>query len=709
MNTPKLITRIRAWLPELRESHRTGGRPRPPSRASARLAPRGRTRASARPCLLAALLLLAASAFGQIKDTVTVSVVEVPVTVVGRDGNPVRGLTAANFEVVDDGKKRPIASFDAFDFTTPNVAQAISPLNPAARRNFMLVFDVGFASPKSTLRAQDAARQFVAKSVSARDRVAVATLDTERGFRLLTAFTTDRALIAQAIDDPKAFKSNDPLQVAGITPTTHREFTPMVRGMTGRQGTNEEGLTAGDVRQIEHANDENDSQATVARYDDEFNRRKIDRMINTLGALSTVMRSVTGRKQVVLLSEGFNPELIQGRDSHISQEAAADSTTVSEKGEVWKIDNDKKFGNTASLQLIQSFADACRRADVVLHAIDIKGVRVENTAEGGLTRNSNEGLHLLADATGGTVFKNTNDLGSAFDRMLHEQEVVYVLAINAPANDPGRFHPLKVKLVNVPGAKISHRSGYFEAGAETDAERTLTTAEIIINDIPQSDLRIASIAAPFPGSGDNAQVPVIVDINGSDLIAKSEDENIVADVYVYAFDSAGIVRDSLYQRLTLDAAKVGDKLRAGGLKYYGTLSLPPAAYAVKTLVRLPEQRKNGFARVDLVVPERNAIAMSRPLFFEDTSRWVLVKGASHDQAGPYPFTIGDATFIPSASARARFAVFVANVNDPNVDSTPGASLVSKNGNAFVFDVAPNAKSVEVAVRGTGLKTSVPLQ
>ena len=144
-------------------------------------------------------------------------------TVVSRDGNPIRGLTAANFEVLDEGKKRAITSFDAIDFMSTNIAQAISPLNPAARRNFMLVFDLGFSSPKSIQRAQDAARAFVAKSVQARDRIAVATLDTERGFRLLTAFTTDRALIAQAIDDPKAFKSNDPLQVAGFKIKTFRQ------------------------------------------------------------------------------------------------------------------------------------------------------------------------------------------------------------------------------------------------------------------------------------------------------------------------------------------------------------------------------------------------------------------------------------------------------------------------------------------------------
>jgi VWFA-related protein len=674
--------------------------------------PEGRMRGVLLTQITAILLILIAcgSALAQVKESITVSVVEVPVTVVGRDGNPVRGLTAANFEVFDEGKKRSISSFDAIDFMSANIAQAISPLNPAARRNFMLVFDLGYSSPKSIQRAQDAARAFVAKSVQQRDRVAVATLDTERGFSLLTAFTTDRTLIAQAIDDPKAFKSNDPLQVAGSTPIVHRDVALVPRGITGRQGDGPDGISRGDAKQIERADDENAQAENTIRYDAEFNRRKIDRTINTLGALSSVMRSVTGRKQVVLLSEGFDPKLVSGRDSHVTQEATEEAVNGREKGEVWRVDNDKRFGNTASLQLLSSFADACKRADVVLHAIDIKGVRVDNSAEAGLSRESNEGLHLLADATGGTVFKNTNDLGSAFSRMLHEQEVVYVLAINTPANEPGKFHALKVKLLNVPGgAKLSHRSGYFETGAETDAERTLTTAEIIINDIPQSDLRVASVAAPFPGSADKAQVPVIVDINGSDLIAKSEDETIVADIYIYAFDSNGVVRDSLYQRLTLDANKVGEKLRAGGLKYYGTLSLPPATYAVKTLVRLPEQRKNGFARVDLVVPQRNEMAMSRPLFFEDTSRWVLVKGASHDAAGPYPFTIGDSTFIPSASARNRFVIFVANVNDPNVDATPGASLVSKNGNAFVFDVAPNAKSVEVAVRGTALKTAVPLQ
>src|SRR3954468_7751384 len=97
-----------------------------------------------RNSLLLASVLFAATLPAQVKETVTVSVVEVPVTVVDRDGNPVRGLTAANFRITDEGKERPVTSFDAVDFASLESLTATSPLNPAARRNFMLLFDLSF-------------------------------------------------------------------------------------------------------------------------------------------------------------------------------------------------------------------------------------------------------------------------------------------------------------------------------------------------------------------------------------------------------------------------------------------------------------------------------------------------------------------------------------------------------------------------------------
>src|SRR5215212_5017468 len=148
------------------------------------------------------LLILAILTETQAQEKLTVTVIEVPVTVIDANGNPVRGLTAANFELLDDGKKRDIDSFDTIDFASEPSMQAVSPMNPAARRSFMLLFDLSFSSPVSLVKAQDAARAFVAESIGKRDLVAVGSVDVDRGFRLLCAFTSDRALVNAAIGDP---------------------------------------------------------------------------------------------------------------------------------------------------------------------------------------------------------------------------------------------------------------------------------------------------------------------------------------------------------------------------------------------------------------------------------------------------------------------------------------------------------------------------
>src|SRR5205085_790995 len=145
------------------------------------------------------LLFLATAAAAQVRENITVNLVEVPVTVVDSSGNAVRGLTAANFELFDQGKKQQITSFDTVDFTNRDAVSAIAPMNPAARRSFLLLFDLGYSGPNSLARAQEAARRFVKESVQPRDLVGVGTIDVDRGLHLLAAFTTDRDLVASAI------------------------------------------------------------------------------------------------------------------------------------------------------------------------------------------------------------------------------------------------------------------------------------------------------------------------------------------------------------------------------------------------------------------------------------------------------------------------------------------------------------------------------
>src|SRR5689334_16796611 len=164
---------------------------------------------------LAALAVLARSAWGQtapssgVRETAAATVIEIPVTVVGKDGRPVTGLTAADFELFDDGKKQSVSSVDVIDLSQPapnapphpaGSAAVAAPIPPAARRLWLLVFDLSYASASGLTRARDGARDFVTRSMQPNDLAAVGTLSVDTGWRLLVNFTRDRRQLAAAVD-----------------------------------------------------------------------------------------------------------------------------------------------------------------------------------------------------------------------------------------------------------------------------------------------------------------------------------------------------------------------------------------------------------------------------------------------------------------------------------------------------------------------------
>lgn len=635
---------------------------------------------------VAALAVLALSANAQVSETITVNLVEVPVTVVDSSGNPVRGLTAANFKLFDQGKEVTITGIDTIDFASRESMSAVSPLNPVARRKFLILFDLSFSKPSSLARAQAAARAFVEKSVQPGDIVGVGSID-QKGFHLAAAFTTDRKLVAEAIDKPgQAKMTNDPLHLGRVGDIV--EITDMDRAK-GQASAGSENIAA--------------IMNSAVLQNKETVRAEVEKQMDFLGDLAKTLRSIPGRKQLVFLSEGFDSRIVAGSEAREDLGYAPS---------VYDSETDKRFGSNSATTTLRRMAEVFRGSDVVLHALDIQGVRVETDAQQGAFVGTNDALRMLAQPTGGMVFKNVNKLETDFQRMMKAQEVVYVLSFQAPSTKPGRFHDLKVKLVNVPGgAQAFARAGYNEAGGETQAvERVMTNAEIIMNDVEQKDLRTASLAAAFPTTSQDAQVPVIVEVNGADL----EKQNAL-DFYVYAFDEEGTVRDRMYQRINLDLAKVGAKLRASGVKYWATLALPPGKYAVKTLVVAGP--KKGFSRADVVVPNATQLA-AEPIFVDENSNWVLVKGTSHDKtSAAYPFDLSGEHFIPAATARTKkFAVFVPNAKPEELtfDSNPKVKFLgsakSSGATALVMELNQPAKDVELTIRKKGVATpeKIPL-
>jgi VWFA-related protein len=642
---------------------------------------------------VAFLFLFATSAaYAQVRETIDVHLVEVPVTVVDRLGNPVRGLTAANFEVLDRGARQTISNFDAIDLASES-SRTLSPLNPAARRNWVLLFDLSFSSPIGRKKSQEAARNFIARGMGRRDLAAVATIDVDRGLRIITSLTTDRNLLAAAIANLHTFVSADPLRIASTTAT--------------ESSSNDQSMQAQAAAESDDPRAEGNPD--IARGDriqnDEYNRARVERELQHLADLGRTLRVLPGRKQVILFSEGFDPRLVRGRDARASTEEQAD-LQQSISGNIWRIDSIARYGSSMTQTLLEAMAKSLRDSDVVLNAVDIQGVRTQ-VDQNGARINSNDALFLLSIPTGGTVFKNSNDVNADLAKILRSQEIVYVLGFRSPASNDGKFRELKVRLVNVPGgARVSHRAGYYASVQENALERSLTNAEIVLNDINQSDIQVSTLAAPFPAKSGNAHVPMVIDIGAEGLVAGEKKKEIAAEIYVYAFDAEGIVRDRSFQRLTIDSAKLAGH---NGIKYFPTLSLPPGKYALKTLVRVAGTERKGYVRTDIEVPASYDVALLPPMFLDDPAAWVVVRGSTHDQSLPYPFHINGEPFMPSASAQVtngrsrRVALFVFNVEpdeltwDTAVTDTVGSHagapsqvrrLMGHDVMKLVFDYAP---------------------
>ena len=612
------------------------------------------------------MLVLITTAYAQrFGESVQVSVVEVPVTVVDRSGNAVRNLTAADFEVYDDGKRVPIEYCEAVDIARVTAAEKPgTPLPPVATRHFLLLFDLANSTPGTIARASEAARQFVDEQLGERDLAAVVVFTAESGAKMITSFTRNRTLLANAIETlghPKYFKIADPLMIsANISGPAEGGGGPSSGASNDREAAYLELI--GDVNAMSQRNHDAEMR----------NRLKIQ--LDNFGNIARMLDRVKGQKQIILLSEGFDARLVQGRQD-LGFESTREDTDATLSGEVWKVDNEKRFGSASSSTDVREMAQLFRRSDVVLHAIDIKGLRSDVDASAGLKKSSNEALHLLTAPTGGTVFKNSNEMASNFERMLKQQEVVYLLGFTARGTGkPGKFHELKVK---TKAGRVSHRAGYYETGMKpTDLEKTLTLSEIMMTDSATSDVDVTLAATPLPGPGGKSRVPVVVEIPGNKLLQGISGNTASANLYLYAFDAGNQVVDFLQQRINIDMTKAGDTVRGTGVRYFGTLRLPPGQYAIKALLRVEETGRIGFVRNDLTVPKFDTAVVLPPVLFTDPANWVMLVGPSRGDDYGYPFAAGDAKYIPkfggnvSAAQEYKLALFLYRVPLENLEVKP---------------------------------------
>jgi VWFA-related protein len=594
---------------------------------------------------------------GDVQEEARVVLVEVPVNVTDRDGRPVENLTAADFEVFDDGKKQPITGFEVLDQrgTVHLPAPGEPPINPAARRHFLILFDLSFGSPAGVVAARRAARDFVVNRMKELDLGAVATYSTETGIRLLVSFTTDRSQLAYAIDTlglpSLAEHMSDPL---GITITPPRNAMPSGFGFRANAvGANPEtGLDADVAEALE--NDILRQKSLHALY-----RDRVNRMLNSLGQMALALDSVQGRKHVLFLSEGFDSRELSGATS---KGAGAQEAEWTIRGQSWRVDSDARFGSSELKQTMQKALSLFNRSDCVVHAIDIGGLRAGPETPGSDTGGGGQdSLYYIAEETGGELLKNANNLSPAFEKLLERTGLIYILAFQ-PVRVPetGKFHTLKVRGRDK-SWHLSHRTGYYEAKSYeklTPIEKKLASSSAIAAAAPRTDIPAWLLAAPFPTGSTSERVSVIVEIPGDRLLVEHSAPKMNVDLFVYAIDKKGTTRDYLFQTIGLELSKARETLRKGGLKYYGEMTLPAGDYTLRTLVRNEETGRFGVTVAALTVPDGSASTpyVLPPLFLQEGEPWILVKGKPREAApavADYPFAIAGESFIPAALADIR--------------------------------------------------------
>ncbi len=616
-----------------------------------------------RPALLAVLFgAMALAAQGpndlpEFDERALVFEVQVPVNVVGRDGESVRGLTREDFQLLDEGDVQEVSGFQVvdLDLLAPDDRRVIDTghgLPPAVRRHFLLLFDLTFSAPTAVARARVAAQEFVLNEMHATDLAAVAVHTAESGSQLLVTFTPDRAQLARAIatlGNPRLLKlvTKDPLGFLIDAPRPATSAALDAGGVDQSISEMEGGLD-GYLRIIGNQ---------MARYERSFARGRISSWADSLQDMGRILGSVEGRKHVILFSEGFDGRLLFGRQPDFFDEDMQREIQAIEDGRYAEVDTDDRYGNTQLQVLMDQMLREFSRANAVIHAVDISGLRADMPDERRARIVGRDALFYISNETGGGFHEDANDFGAELREVLASSNVTYLLSFEPSGpGKPGDHRRITIRARAPRGSQVSHRMGYVTPRPYGDLhpmEKRLLASDLIATATETDGLKIDVLAAPFRATGGEAYVPVIIEIGGDGLLDAHEAAHLPVEIYAYVTDDKAQMRDFFSRVVTLDLAGREDAFANTGLKYYGHLNLAPGAYLVRVLARNAVTGSTGAATVELDVPPfaDGRPALLPPFFLEEPGSWFLVREQPGDQYAKttvYPFTVNGEPYVPSA-------------------------------------------------------------
>lgn len=440
---------------------------------------------------------------GQTREEVTVTVKLVQAYVTAKDGKPVTDLTAADFEVTDNGKSMPVTHFENHILGGDDVAPVVPVEGPRLGRKLFLFFDFAFIDPRGSRKAREAALHFIDTAVKPSDEVGVMSYSPMRGLTIHEYLTTDHAQIRRIID---AF---------GLRAATGRAesltnflYADELRHMQDDMTAGQQAGQASDAGTAEGFF-ANLAKAQLGGVVDEGRRQgyvdQARQFAQTFANLARALRYVPGWKNIILFSSGFSRALITGQGSGLSVPSMNARDPEAMMAEMNAYDNAQSNSGVRT-----EFATALKElktSNSPIYSIDcslpLGEMDINNplaSSVGSRELSGKDSLIQLAGETGGKYFSNSMDYRNALATVEDITSAYYVLGYSVPAAWDGAFHKIKVKVAR-PGCKVSSQNGYYNPKPfreYTKFEKLLQMTDLALNDNPQSQLPVEAPMGVMP-------------------------------------------------------------------------------------------------------------------------------------------------------------------------------------------------------------------
>jgi VWFA-related protein len=438
--------------------------------------------------------------------------VRLDVRITDQEGRPIPDLRPDDIEIEDRGRRLPVRLFQHVGrpgLLAASLAEKVGgevSTNVGAPRGqvYVLIFDQLHITPGREQRARMAAERFVREYLQAGDRVALYglpgpgpalsfTLDLERVGDALRAVRGRAVSGGRGGATAGGMRLYEAFQIVRGDDNTAQRVAARVVNDPAYSGLVSTGVAAADGLNATQTILREEASRVVAEADMESRT-----FLSLLSDVMRTLRSIEGRKAVVVFSEGFFIDNVH-QDLEAVASAAADSYSV-----VYGVDLNALLPGPEE-----------ERPDATASLSEVSERR--------------EPLSALAIETDGRLIANATNLEQVLANIAAEASEYYLIGFEPASGEDreGAYRRVTVK-VRRPGAIVKARTGYAVPAEANPATRRRTIDQALASPFPMTSLPIeyttyvlrgaqpgahrvvASVTVRLPAGGDAHQLADLV-------------------------------------------------------------------------------------------------------------------------------------------------------------------------------------------------------